>query len=225
MVAAIDLVEQDVRDLVVRRELPLDEDAVLQALVDEVVADYRDRYLAGGLPPLARHDVRLLQQRIVGFGAVTPLLDDPEVEEIWLNEPGRVFAARRGEHELTGIVLGEREVEELVERMLARAGRRLDRAQPFVDARLPDGSRLHVAIPPITNHWSINIRKFVGFRGQSCAELVVLGSCSEPGARFLDAAVRAGLSIVVAGAVGRGQDHVAELSVELGADSRPHRHV
>ena len=78
------------------------------------------------------------------------MLEDPEIEEIWINEPGRVFVARRGQHELTGIVLDDREVEELVERMLARAGRRLDRAQPFVDARLPDGSRLHVAIPPIT---------------------------------------------------------------------------
>lgn len=202
---AVALVEQDVRELLARRDLPLDDDPLLRSLVDEVVADYRDRYLAGGLPPLAERDVALLQQRIVGFGAVTPLLEDPEVEEIWVNEPGRVFAARRGEHELTGVVLEARDVEELVERMLARAGRRLDRAQPFVDARLPDGSRLHVAIPPITNHWSINIRKFVGLRAQSCDELVSLGSCSVSAARFLEASVRAGLSIVVAGAVGAGK--------------------
>ena len=205
MTRAIELVEQDVRQLLVRRELPLDEDAGLRGLVDEVVADYRDRYLAGGLPALPDQDVELLHQRIVGFGAITPLLDDPAVEEIWINEPGRVFAARRGEHELTGVVLDARDVEELVERMLARAGRRLDRAQPFVDARLPDGSRLHVAIPPITNHWSVNIRKFVGLRAQSCDELVALGSCSAPAARFLEASVRVGLSVVVAGAVGAGK--------------------
>ena len=203
--SAIALVEQDVRELLTRRELPLDDDASLCALVDEVVVDYRDRYLSGGLPALADRDVDLLHQRIVGFGAVTPLLEDPEVEEIWVNEPGRVFVARRGEPALTGIVLEARDVEELVERMLARAGRRLDRAQPFVDARLPDGSRLHVAIPPITNHWSLNIRKFVGLRAQSCDELVSLGSCSAPAARFLEASVRAGLSIVVAGAVGAGK--------------------
>ncbi|MGZ4678279.1 MAG: CpaF family protein [Acidimicrobiia bacterium] len=204
-VRAIALIEADVRELLIRRELPVDEDRVLRGLVDEVVADYRDRYLAGGLPPLAETDVELLQQRIVGFGAITPLLEDASVEEIWINEPGRVFVARHGEHELTGLVLDAREIEELVERMLARAGRRLDRAQPFVDARLPDGSRLHVVIPPITQHWSINIRKFVGLRAHSCAELVELGSCSESAARFLDAAVRAGLSIVVAGAVGAGK--------------------
>lgn len=202
---AIELVEQDVRELLIRRELPLDEDRSMRALVDEVAADYRDRYLAGGLPALDQRDVDLLQQRIAGFGAVTPLLEDPEIEEIWLNEPGRVFVARRGRHELTGIVLEESDVQELVERMLARAGRRLDRAQPFVDARLPDGSRLHVAIPPITDHWSINIRKFVGLRARSCSQLVELGSCSEAAAGFLDASVRAGLSILVAGAVGAGK--------------------
>ncbi len=203
--SAIALVEHDVRELLARREVAVDEDRALQSLVDEVVADYRDRYLSGGLPALPDQDVELLHQRIVGFGVITPLLDDPTVEEIWINEPGRVFAARGGEHELTGVVLDARDVEELVERMLARAGRRLDRAQPFVDARLPDGSRLHVAIPPITNHWSINIRKFVGLRAQSCAELVSIGSCSESAAAFLDASVRAGLSIVVAGAVGAGK--------------------
>jgi pilus assembly protein CpaF len=198
-------VEADVRELLIRRELPLDEDHTLRALVDEVVADYRDRYLDGGLPPLSDHDVDLLRQRILGFGALTPLLEDPTVEEIWINEPDRVFAARGGEHELTGVVLETRDVEEIVERMLARAGRRLDRAQPFVDARLPDGSRLHVAIPPITDHWVLNVRKFVGLRARTCAELVELGSCTDAAARFLDASVRAGLSIVVAGAVGAGK--------------------
>jgi len=220
---ALELVETDVRELLIRRELPVDDDRTLGALVDEVVADYRDRYLSGGLPPLVDHEVELLHQRIVGFGAITPLLEDLDVEEIWINEPGRVFAARRGEHELTGVVLDERDVESLVERMLARAGRRLDRAQPFVDARLPDGSRLHVAIPPITNHWSINIRKFVGLRAQSCSELVSLGSCSESAARFLDAAVRAGLSIVVAGAVGAGKTTL--LNCLLGAVPAQHRIV
>lgn len=202
---ALEIVERDVRTLLERRELAPDHDAELVCLVDEVVLEYRDRFLSGGLPPLADADVELLRHRIAGFGALTPLLDDPEVEEIWINEPGRVFAARGGDHELTTIVLGRREVEELVERMLARAGRRLDRSQPFVDARLPDGSRLHVVIPPITDHWAVNIRKFVGLRAQSLDELVALGSCSRAGAEFLDAAVRAGLSIVVAGAVGAGK--------------------
>ncbi len=68
-------VESDVRELLVRRELPLDEDQALGALVDEVVADYRDRYLDGGLPPLTEDEVDALRQRILGFGALTPLTD------------------------------------------------------------------------------------------------------------------------------------------------------
>jgi pilus assembly protein CpaF len=202
---AVEIVERDIRELLARREVAIDEDRVLTHLVDEVVLDYRDRYLSGGLPPLSDADVELLHHRIGGFGALTPLLEDPGVEEIWINEPGRVFVARRGEHELTTVVLSPAEVEEVVERMLARAGRRLDRAQPFVDARLPEGSRLHVVIPPITDQWAVNVRKFVGLKANSLDELVGLGSCSRDAARFLEAAVRAGLSIVVAGAVGAGK--------------------
>lgn len=202
---ALDIVERDVRELVQRREVTLDDVAELHVLLDEVVDDYRERFLGGGLPPLTDDDVQLLRHRLAGFGVLTPLLDDPEIEEIWVNEPGRVFVARAGEHELTTLVLTAREVEEVVERMLARAGRRLDRSQPFVDARLPDGSRLHVVIPPITNHWALNVRKFVGLRAHTLDELVGLGSCSPAAARFLAAAVHAGLNIVVAGAVGAGK--------------------
>jgi pilus assembly protein CpaF len=202
---ALDIVEREVRELVQRREIVLDDGAQLRVLLDEVVDDYRERFLGGGLPPLTDDDAQLLRHRLAGFGLLTPLLDDPDVEEIWVNEPGRVFVARGGDHELTTLVLSAREVEEVVERMLARAGRRLDRSQPFVDARLPDGSRLHVVIPPITNHWALNVRKFVGLRAHTLDELVGLGSCSPHAARFLAAAVRAGLNIVVAGAVGAGK--------------------
>jgi len=66
-----------------------------------------------------------------------------------LNEPGRVFVARRGRSELTTTILGEAQVRDLVERMLKTTGRRVDLSTPFVDAMLPDGSRLHVVIPDI----------------------------------------------------------------------------
>lgn len=204
-IGAVEIIEREVRAVVQQRELVLDDAGEIALVLEEVVADYQERFLGGGLPALSGTDARVLLDRLAGFGALTPFLDDPEVEEIWINEPGRVFIARRGEHELTTLMLGSAEVEEIVERMLARAGRRLDRSQPFVDARLPDGSRLHVVIPPITEHWSLNIRKFVGLKAQGLDELVSLGSCSRTAADFLDASVRAGLNIVVAGAVGSGK--------------------
>jgi len=194
-----------VRALVHERRIALDDDAGLQAAVDEVLAAHDDRFMAGRAAPLTGEEVRALRHRITGYGPLTPLLEDDGIEEIWINRPDRVFVARGGVAELTTIVMTAPEVAHVVERMLARAGRRLDRAQPFVDARLPDGSRLHVAAPPITDHWSVNIRKFTGLRAHTLDELVTLGSLSVPAARFLAAAVIAGANIVVAGAVGAGK--------------------
>ena len=72
-----------------------------------------------------------------------------------------MFVARGGVAELTPLLLTEQEVHDLVERMLVSSGRRVDLSAPFVDASLPDGSRLHVVIPDITRrHWAVNIRKF-----------------------------------------------------------------
>jgi len=93
------IVENEVRELVRRRGLdPIAEPAVVARLVDEVVADYRDRSITAPLPPLGDAEVvtRTVLDAVAGFGPLQPLLDDPEIEEIWINEPGRVFVARHG---------------------------------------------------------------------------------------------------------------------------------
>ena len=96
----------------------------------------------------------------VVFGPIAHLIADPTVEEIWINSPERIFVARAGKSQLTNLVLTTESVRQLVDRALIWSGRRLDLSQPFVDARLPDGSRLHVVIPEITaQHWAVNIRK------------------------------------------------------------------
>jgi pilus assembly protein CpaF len=133
------------------------------------------------------------------------LIEDPQIEEIWINGPGKVFCARGGKQQLTNIMLGEGEIKDLVERMLRSSGRRLDLSSPFVDATLQDGSRLHVAIPDVTRrHWAVNIRKFV-VRAHRLEELVRLGSLDPEAADFLEAAVRAGLNIVVSGGTQSGK--------------------
>jgi len=139
------------------------------------------------------------------FGAIQEFLDDPSVEEIWINEPSRVFIARNGRAELTNVILTESQVRTTVERMLASTGRRVDLSCPFVDAMLPDGSRIHVAIPDVTRaYWSVNIRKFIA-ASRSLQDLVEADSLTMHAAQFLIACVVSGLNIIVAGATGAGK--------------------
>lgn len=156
------ILENEVRELVRRRGIdPIAEPEVVARLVEEVVADYRDRAITAALPPIGDIPavIRLVRDAVAGFGPLQPLLDDPTIEEVWINEPGRVFIARNGRSELTTIILTAEQVAELVERMLRPTGRRIDLSTPFVDAMLPDGSRLHVVIPSITRrHMAVNIR-------------------------------------------------------------------
>lgn len=179
----------------------------LRDLVEQVLDDYEDRVCASGLPSVGKRDdaARRLIHAVAGYGALQELMDDPAVEEIWINGPGKVFCARDGERLLTNLMLDTTQVKDLVERMLLSSGRRLDLSSPFVDATLADGSRLHVAIPDVTRrHWAVNIRKFV-VKVQRLQELISLGSLSADAARFLDACVRAGLNVVVSGGTQTGK--------------------
>ena len=139
------------------------------------------------------------------FGLLAGLMSDPTVEEIWLNSPNRIFVAKGGVSELTNLVLTAQEVRDLIERLLMWGGRRLDLSHPFVDARLPDGSRLHVAIPDVTaTHWAINIRKHL-IRGKSLRDLANIDVMSTEIADLLERAVAAGLNILVSGSTQAGK--------------------
>jgi pilus assembly protein CpaF len=144
------IVEREVRELVRRRGLdPADDDAAaVRHLIDEVVADYQERSLTANLPLLIdlAQVAKSVADRVVGVGPLQPFIDDPDVEEIWINEPGKVFIAKAGRPRLTTTVLDEQQVHDLVELMLRSSGRRVDLSSPFVDATLADGSRLHVVI-------------------------------------------------------------------------------
>jgi pilus assembly protein CpaF len=202
------IVEREVRDLVRRRELdPVADADAIRLLVADVVASYEDRRLTSTLPEIvdAAATAREVYDAVAGLGPLQRFLDDPEVEEIWINEPGRVFVARRSGSELTTTVLGDAEVRDLVERMLKASGRRVDLSQPFVDATMLDGSRLHAVIPDVTRaHWAVNIRKFL-LTAHALDELVALGTLTAAAAAFLEAAVVAGLNILVAGGTQAGK--------------------
>ncbi|HEX9225064.1 MAG TPA: ATPase, T2SS/T4P/T4SS family, partial [Arthrobacter sp.] len=176
---AVRIVEDEVRELIRRRGLdPSKQAGEVRRLVEAAVMDYDERALLGPLPPIGPLETarRFVFDAVAGFGALQPLLDDPAIEEIWLNAPNEIYVARNGESELTSVSLTDQQVRDLVERMLKSSGRRLDMSSPFVDAALPDGSRLHVVIPDVTRrHWAINIRKFV-VKASRLEHLVELGT-------------------------------------------------
>ena len=200
--------ENAVRNLVRQRGVdPQREPAALDRLIGEAIAEYEERSVRGRVEPLdAVEPLRQALRDVVGgYGALQPLLDDDEIEEIWIDEPGKVFISKDGRSELTTIVLKDSDVRDLVERMLRASGRRLDLSSPFVDAALSSGERLHAVIPDITRkHWAVNIRKYV-LRARSLSELVAVGLLPQNAAAFLDASVRAGHHILVSGATQAGK--------------------
>ncbi|WP_413452373.1 ATPase, T2SS/T4P/T4SS family [Georgenia phoenicis] len=202
------LLEDEVRELVRRRGLdPARDTAGVRALVADAIADYDSRSVAGLVPPVVdpEQTAKDVLDAVAGLGPLQRFLDDPTIEEVWINEPGKVFVARAGRAELTTTILTEAQVHELVERMLRISGRRLDLSSPFVDASLATGERVHVVIPDITRQsWAVNIRKYIA-RATRVSDLVALGSLTTQAAAFLDAAVVAGFNILVSGATQAGK--------------------
>lgn len=143
------------------------------------------------------------------LGEMAPTLDDlvldPSLEEVWINGPDQVFVAESGVSRAVPMSLSAMEIRGFVERVLRQTGRRVDVSSPFVDASLPDGSRLHVVIPDITKaHWSVNIRKFSqSLRG--LGDLVAVGVLSLEAADYLRDVVAGGKSVLVSGATQAGK--------------------
>ena len=189
------------------------------------VRRHNDFALARGLAPVDDEAacVREVLATVAGYGPLQAYLDDPTVEELWINAPDRIHVARQGVSERVPLALTDAQVRDLVERMLQATGRRVDLSQPFVDASLPDGSRLHVVIPDITRrHWAVNVRKFLpAYR--SLDDLVAAGSIEPSGAALLRGAMRDGRSILVSGATHAGKTTL--LAALIAAAPREHRIV
>lgn len=175
----------------------------LDDAISSEVRNFNERALRGAVPiEVSEGDVT---QRVTGFGFLQQYLDDPAVEEIWINDASAIFIARSGRHERIDAVFTTEDIRTLVERMLRQSGRRIDVSQPFVDASLPDGSRLHVVIPPITrNAWSINIRKFSP-AVRTLDDLVARDTVTPEVRTLLSDAVALGRTILVSGATQAGK--------------------
>jgi pilus assembly protein CpaF len=158
----------------------------------------------------------------VGLGPLEDLLADPSVEEVMVNGPERVYVERGGRLEAAEVGFGsEEELRNAIERILAPLGRRIDELSPMVDARLPDGSRVNVVIPPLAiDGPAVSIRRF-GARRPSPADLVDLGTLTPAQRDLLEEAVASGRSVLVSGGTGSGKTTLLNaLSSFIGAGER-----
>ncbi|MHC4415640.1 MAG: CpaF family protein [Planctomycetota bacterium] len=141
-----------------------------------------------------------------GYAPIRPLMLDPEVTEIMINGHREVFVERRGRMELSPFKFeSEQQLKSLIELIVRPSGRSVDATWPYVDCRLPDGSRVNVIIPPLSlDGPAVTIRKFTQSL-KDLDDLVRIGTLSEAMAELLRAAIRARLNIIFAGATGSGK--------------------
>ena len=150
-----------------------------------------------------------LQDELGGLGALDPLLRDPEVTDVLVNAPDEVWLDRGGGLMRAPLAFpDEATVRQLAVRLASRAGRRLDDATPYVDARLPGGQRLHAVIPPLAVRGTTISLRIPSRRRFTLADLVVAGSVDEQGAAWLGALIRSRAAFLVSGGTGSGKTSV-----------------
>ena len=147
---------------------------------------------------------RLVSAELIGAGPLEPLLALPGVTDVLVNAPGEVWIDR-GTLELSDVRFRDDDaVRRLAQRLAAASGRRLDDASPFVDATLPDGTRLHAILPPLVAHPTLSLR-VLARRRFSLPDLVATGAMSAATGELLAAIVAARLAFVVSGGTGAGK--------------------
>ena len=178
----------------------------------DALRERADRYLRSQLAaaPLTEPDRETIHRTILdelfAYGPITPLLDDPTVSEIMVNGRHSIYIEREGKLLPAEVgFVSEDSLRATIDRMVSRVNRRLDESSPFVDARLPDGSRVNAIIPPISlSGCCLTVRKFRP-SPFSMEGLVQTGMLTEDAARYLGEAVRQRMNIIVSGGTGAGK--------------------
>ena len=178
--------------------------------IKNIISSYAELELAETPVTLSRSErfqlVDDICDELLGLGPLEPLLKDEKITEIMINGPQNIFVEQRGKLMLTDTVFqDEAHLMSIIERILTPLGRRVDESSPLVDARLADGSRVNIIIPPLSLVGpAVTIRKF-SKKALSVQDLVGFGTLSNEMAEFLDACVRARLNILVSGGTGSGK--------------------
>ena len=178
--------------------------------VRRTIQDLFEQILAEENIVLSRPErARLFEQiaaEILGFGPLQPLLEDDTITEIMVNGPKNVYIERKGRLHRVPITFENNDhVMRVIDRIVAPLGRRIDESSPYVDARLPDGSRVNAVIPPISLVGpTLTIRKF-SKNPITVEQLIQFGSVSNEVIQFLKACVEARLNVLISGGTGSGK--------------------
>lgn len=178
--------------------------------VRRTIQDLFEQILAEENIVLSRPErARLFEQiaaEILGFGPLQPLLEDDTITEIMVNGPKNVYIERKGRLHRVPITFENNDhVMRVIDRIVAPLGRRIDESSPYVDARLPDGSRVNAVIPPISLVGpTLTIRKF-SKNPITVDQLIQFGSISNEVVQFLKACVEARLNVLISGGTGSGK--------------------
>ncbi|THE10623.1 CpaF family protein [Bacillus timonensis] len=169
----------------------------------EFLNEHEDRFLTY---EAKKELIDTITNELIGFGPITPLLNDPDVSEIMVNGPYQIYIEKKGKLiESDSYFRDDAHVMQVIEKIVSPLGRRIDESSPMVDARLPDGSRVNAIIPPLSLVGPvITIRKFPSKRLEM-TDLIQFGTLSEEMAKFLDGCVKARLNIFISGGTGSGK--------------------
>jgi pilus assembly protein CpaF len=150
--------------------------------------------------------VRQIGDSVLGLGPLEPFVRDPEVTEIMVNNWDTIYVERAGRLYWTGTKFhDDQQLRRTIDKIVGKVGRRVDEASPYVDARLPDGSRVNAVIPPLAiDGPSLTIRKFAA-DPYGADDLIEFGTMTSPVAKFLEACVRGKINVLVAGGTGAGK--------------------
>lgn len=172
-------------------------------LVSEDLIDKEGVPLSG---PDRNHLIVDVLHEVLGLGPLEPLLHDPDISDILVNGPGNVYVEKFGKLERTDIVFrNDAHLMQVIDRIISKVGRRLDEASPYVDARLPDGSRVNAIIPPLAlDGPMLSIRRF-GIEYLKMSDLLSFASLTPQMAEVLEGIVRARINVLISGGTGSGK--------------------